>query len=334
MFLPHGCCRMRRPPRSRSSSAARCPAAPRRAGMPPPEPLRDRRRPCGCRGPSSSASSPSCRRRPGCRPRPGCGDCRRHRCCSPLLLGVGTAAAPGLPHDRQADDELAALAVPLRCAPRRRRRASRPAACTSDRPMPSPPCDRSNARSTCENISKMLRQLLGGDADAGVLHATPPRRSACRSAVSQMRPPCSVYLAALLSRLANTWASRTEVGVQVDRLRRQRHRQFVTALLDERAARLDGALMTSASSTRCLRSSILSRVMREMSSRSSISRVICCTCRSITCCGPARLRHRRPVSQAEAPPRRCGSGPAGCAVRGPASPGTRPCGGRPLATVE
>ena len=82
---------------------------------------------------------------------------------------------------------------------------------TSVKPMPSPPWDRSNVRSTCVNIPKILSQLVGRDAHAGILdrHDDISGCPAARLAVSQMRPPGSVYLQALLRRLPNTWARRT-----------------------------------------------------------------------------------------------------------------------------
>ena len=61
-------------------------------------------------------------------------------------------------------------------------------------------------------------------------------------AVSEIRPPASVYFAALLSRLAKTWARRvgsasTQIGSggSVDR-------QRVAGPLDERPARFDGVV--------------------------------------------------------------------------------------------
>ena len=79
---------------------------------------------------------------------------------------------------------------------------------------------------------------------------------------------------------------------------------------------------TDASSTGSLRSSILPRLMRLTSSRSSTSRTIWPTCRSIISDADWTAS---PVAIASAAgsARRCGSGPAGCAVRGPASPGIR-----------
>ena len=64
----------------------------------------------------------------------------------------------------------------------------------------------------------------------------------CRSAVSQMRPPCSVYLAALLSRFANTWASRVGSASRWTGSGGRVTVEFVAACLDERAAGLHGAL--------------------------------------------------------------------------------------------
>ena len=57
-----------------------------------------------------------------------------------------------------------------------------------------------------------------------------------------MWPPCSVYLAALVSRFTTTCSSRAAIGVQPDGLRRQRHRKFMPALVDQMANSLDRAL--------------------------------------------------------------------------------------------
>ena len=108
---------------------------------------------------------------------------------------------------RQPHDELAAPAVAVAarldvppCSSTRR--------LTSVRPMPRPPCDRSSDRSTWVNMSKMRGSMSAGMPTPRVLDAArPPRRpSPRRSARSACR--ARVYLAALLSRLANTWASR------------------------------------------------------------------------------------------------------------------------------
>ena len=79
---------------------------------------------------------------------------------------------------------------------------------TSDRPMPSPPCDRSSAGVACENISKSrgstsaaMPMPVSRDGDHGLV-ARP-------LGAQPDAAPRSVYLAALFSRLANTWARRT-----------------------------------------------------------------------------------------------------------------------------
>jgi hypothetical protein len=63
----------------------------------------------------------------------------------------------------------------------------------------------------------------------------------CTDAVNVMRPPRSVYLTALLSRLANACASRGQVGVDPERIVRQIHRHDVAGGLAERLDGFDGA---------------------------------------------------------------------------------------------
>ena len=63
----------------------------------------------------------------------------------------------------------------------------------------------------------------------------------CRSAVSQMRPPRSVYLAALFSRFEKTCASRVGSASTVTGSGGSVTVELVARLLDERAARLDRA---------------------------------------------------------------------------------------------
>ena len=64
-------------------------------------------------------------------------------------------------------------------------------------------------------------------------------RRACTS--RSIRPPSSVYLAALFSRLASTWASRTRSALTRDEVRGQVDGQLVPAGVDQRPAGLDGA---------------------------------------------------------------------------------------------
>ena len=111
--------------------------------------------------------------------------------------------------------------------------------------------------------------------------ASPPSR---RRREPDLRRRRSVYLAALLSRLATTCARRTRSPSTADRLGRAGRSTAAaarprSAALTASTARRD---RPRASSTGSRRSSILPRVMRETSSRSSTSRVSCATWRSIT----------------------------------------------------
>ena len=101
--------------------------------------------------------------------------------------------------------------------------------------------------------------------------------------------PSSVNFALLFNRLEKTWPSAS------DRRSRKSARsgsvtgQLVTGRVNQRPARFRPRLRTTAPiRSRSLRSSILSREMRLTSRRSSTSRVICCTCRSMTCAASSR----------------------------------------------
>ena len=193
---------------------------------------------------------------------------------------------------------------------------------TRVRPMPSPPCDRSSDRSTCVNRSKMRGSMLGGDADAGVPHPHDGLAAFPLGGEPDVAAPLGV-LGGVVEQVREHLRQPGRVGVQGDRLGRQGDGEFVAACLDERAAGLDGHLQRPPPGRPLLAQVHLLRVMRETSSRSSISRTICCTCRSITSAAHCTSAVRVALAVARSG-RRCGSGPAGCAARGPASPGTRP----------
>ena len=98
---------------------------------------------------------------------------------------------------------------------------------------------------------------------------------------SSMRPPGSVYLAALCSRLPTTWASRaaspsTGSGASVTRTSSAWRRDSMNGRTVSSASRT-----ASRRSMRALRTANLPVVMRETSSRSSTSRTICRSWRSI-----------------------------------------------------
>ena len=199
---------------------------------------------------------------------------------------------------------------------------------------PGRPASARAAGSACVNMLEEPRQHAPaampmpvsrtGDAHLVAAAARPSAR---------MRPPGSVYLAALFSRLANTCASRVGSASRATGSGGRSTRQRVAGRLDQRAGwSRRRCAPRPPESTRCRRSSSLPRVMRDTSSRSSTRRTMwrdlpldhrpgACSaagsaCRVVSC------------STCE---RRCGSGPAGCAARGRAWPGTRPCGGRPRA---
>ena len=149
-----------------------------------------------------------------------------------------------------------------------------------------------------------------------------------RLAVTLIRPRGSVYFAALVSRFADDL--REPRGVAVDEQAAARHVQLemVLPLLEQRAgASRSPSATTSPSSTGSGRSSILPRVMRDTSSRSSTSRTRWRTWRSMTV--RSRSAPASPRSASAAAP--SGSARAGCAARGRASPGTRPWCGSPTA---
>ncbi len=177
---------------------------------------------------------------------------------------------------------------------------------TSARPMPSPPVARSMLRSTWENMSKMR-----GSDSAGM--PIPSSRtetktsSARRSAASQMCPPRRVYLALLVSRLPRTCASRVRSASSEHGLARQRDGERVPGGVDERPGCLHGTADHVGQQHPLRRSSILSRLMREISSRSSISRTMCPSCRSIISRAWATARASAAASRITSNPLRSGA---------------------------
>ena len=98
--------------------------------------------------------------------------------------------------------------VRRRCGRPRCRRASRPAGERESGRCPGLPGS-GRERSTWVNRSKMRRDLFRRDADAVVADAEDGLDRRARATSRSISPLSSVYLAALLSRLARTWASRT-----------------------------------------------------------------------------------------------------------------------------
>ena len=154
-------------------------------------------------------------------------------------------------------------------------------------------------------------------------------------ALTLMRPPSSVYFAALPSTLpmrlrqARGIAETASIPGSGSSTVSSCSRSSATA-----APSRPPAPSSASSSTTALLMLILPRVMRDTSSRSSTSRVRCASCRSMTSRAQLELRiGDRPHAHELA--RRCGSAPADCAARARAWPGTHPCAGRlPLALLD
>ena len=150
-------------------------------------------------------------------------------------------------------------------------------------------------------------------------------RHRCRRAVSEIRPPGSVNLMALLSKFQRICSRRvgsasTRTGCSGSETTRSYFRSPAEGLTV-----CTTRVTIGASSTTSLRSSIRPRLMRSTSMRSSTSRARCVTSRSAIAALGLVIRSARSGHQLEA---RCGSAPAGCAARERGWPGTRPCGGR------
>ena len=195
-------------------------------------------------------------------------------------VGARGASAPARlrsrrARSRQAHDELAALAEPVAVRRRRCRRAARPGAARASGRCRGRPARGRACASTCVNSSKMRGSISARDADAVVAHADArPRRRSRVDRRARCAPPAVVYLAALLSRFARTCASARGVAVDAQRLGRQRHARADAALPSiSGRARLDRARRRRRR-RRPARSasSILPRVMRDTSSRSSTRR--------------------------------------------------------------
>ena len=141
-----------------------------------------------------------------------------------------------------------------------------------------------------------------------------------------MRPPSSVYFAALFSRFATTCASRTGIGHDGHGLGRQLDRQLVPRGFDQRPARLDGAAQHRAQVDGLLAQ--LDPAARHARDLHQVvdepHEVVDLALEHLV-----HLHGRRRIAagQRAGSASRCESAPAGCAARGPASRGTRPCAG-------
>ena len=173
-----------------------------------------------------------------------------------------------------------------------------------------------------------LGQHLRGNADAGVAHAEhrllpfPRRGNPDRAALRRV-------LGGVVEQVGEHLRQPGLVGVDAQRLARDMPPSswWLPASISGRL--VSTALLHDCWPARGICSSrrILPRVMRDTSSRSSTSRTRCVTWRSITSLGPEHVGLVLAAAGAARQPR-CGSAPADCAARGPASRGTRSSAGR------
>ena len=142
--------------------------------------------------------------------------------------------------------------------------------------------ERSSDVSTCVNISKSVGSCSAAMPMPLSLHPDDRLARRSRSTVSATWPPPVGELAGVVEQVAEDLRQARRVAVEVDRLRRQRDRQLVVHARRERAGRLDRLLDDRRQlDVARLRSSILPRVMRLTSSRSSTRRDSWPTWRSI-----------------------------------------------------
>ena len=177
---------------------------------------------------------------------------------------------------------------------------------TSVSPMPRPPLARSSERGACAKRSKTLGSI-SSSMPMPVSRTRTATRSPSRCAVTSMRPPGCVYLAALVSRLAKICVRRTASPAT------QKGPLGIESESVCRSLSMSGRTVSTArcsalpSGTVSRRSSMSPRPMRETSSRSSTSRVRWCACRSIIStmrvnfgsAGPCRRRRSSPETMGE-----------------------------------
>ena len=324
-----------RPARSRPSPAGRCRARRRRAAKPSASASAAGRivRHAHLVPERAQRSPPAARRRPRCRRR------RRTRRASPR----GRRRLPSAP----------------RAAVRAARRSSRGSRMTNSLPLPEPvagrastvpPCsvDQAAARASgrgrgrpaarsascalpARTRSKMRGSIVRRDADAVVAYADhDARRRRCARASSAMRPPGVGVLGGVGQQVGDHLRQAHRVAVDQSRPCRHVDGEPMAALLDQRAGHLDrlGARPRPARPARSC-SSILPRVIRETSSRSSTRRTRCVDLALDDARSFSRCPGRRAAASAAA---RSRSATADCAARGRAWPGTRPWRGWPLSS--
>ena len=97
--------------------------------------------------------------------------------------------------------------------------------------MPSPPCAFAVVVSSWANRLKTL-VIFSGEIPMPVSHTETTTWSLCRLVLIQIRPPGSVYLAALFRRLEKTWVSRTGSASSQSGSVGEPDRQFMPGCVD------------------------------------------------------------------------------------------------------
>ena len=203
-----------------------------------------RRRPCrrasrGLRCPSTRAEAPCssrdrrCRRRRGCAA--SCAKAPRRATSADVELPAAASADASTSTGRRTTNSLPVARPSLftstlpPCFSTNR--------LTSVSPTPSPPCGRSDAAPELPERLEDGRQRLLRDAHSGIADAEDDLARLRASASSEICPPSSVYFAALLSRLASTWASRAKSPLTRTGSAGGSNGQRMAAGIDRRAAR-------------------------------------------------------------------------------------------------
>ena len=285
--------------------------------------LRARRAPCTSRGPSSAAASRASRPSPRCRRRPGSAASRgglRRR-------STGSAPCSGCSdrRHRQTHDELAPSPSPALFA-------SIVPPCistsrfTSVKPMPSPPCARLQRPVDLREHVEDARELVGRDADAGVLHRHHDLAPLPLARSAMIFPPRVRVLAGVVEQVAEHLGEAGRVGVSArcgsaGKLTRSSWPSDSASgparfhrLLDHRVE-LDAARPQLEP---IVRDAVQVQQIVDQAARSA--RAAAPSCRART------AEHSRIVRALPAPRARSRAARAGCAARGRASRETRPCG--------
>ena len=198
-------------------------------------------------------------------------------------------------------------------------------------PIPSPLCDRSPACAPCANRSNTRGSIsseMPMPLSVTVIVTSPLGRAASAglsAAERRIVPGVGVNFIALCTTFDMIWTNRVgSTSTTQGASGRSTIRLRPAWSIDARCASI--ALCTSSpTAVGTRRRTIFPEVMRDTSSRSSMSRTMWATCRSIIARTRRIVAGRSPDTRISSRPVH-ESGREGCAARAPAAPGIRPCG--------